>query len=256
MDNNQFPDCGGCTDPGPLGGTHGYNTRQHGPQPQAENQPAMTANPPVVTENGVTRETVPANTEKMEENQHITSDTPKETIYQEMAKADTENNGATSSVLPGQKKQIDNPNLNAGNDTTGIIKFDTPELRTQFLEAYIKHISEGYSDDSFRFKGSGIKLFRTYCERFPEEFPSDMREDAQAERLKFWERMGMQGTMGIPVKYKDSTGKEHEAKGKFDGKSWQFNMQNRFKWRNQTDVTSDGEKLEAPMVFIPDETDD
>lgn len=232
-------DCSGCTQTDPLGGTHYYGTKQHGLDPA--NQRAMTANPPHITED--------PSTEDLEEEQPIISDTQDTTAYQEMPKADIP---PTLEPL----RQTEHPNLNAGNDTTGVFKFDTPEIRQQFLNAYLKHIAEGYSDDSFRFQGSGIKLFKTYVERFPEEFPSDILEDGQAERLKFWERMGMQGAMGIPVKYKDAKGVEHEAKGKFDGRTWQFNMQNRFKWKNQTDLTSDGEKLEAPVIYIPEEDTD
>lgn len=152
------------------------------------------------------------------------------------------------------------PNLNAngnpapeGNNYAE--KFKTPEERKEFLDAYIAHIKEGFSDDSFSFKGSGIKVFKSYTERYPLEFPTEILDQAQAERMKFWERLGRDGVMGIPATYKDKDGNTHEAKGKFNDKAWIFNMQNRFKWKVQTDVTSDGEKLEGPTIFIPAEVD-
>lgn len=181
------------------------------------NLPAFGANPPVIT-----------NIEETPKKQPITTETPKQIAYPNL------NNGAPEGNTNGEK-------------------FRTLEERAAFLEAYCNHVRKGFSDESFNFRGSGVKTFKNYVERYPVEFPTDLIEEAQAARMMFWEQIGMSGTMGLPITVKDKNGNEIQSKGKFNDRSWIFNMQNRFKWRIQTDVTTDGEKLETPVIYIPQE---
>lgn len=134
-------------------------------------------------------------------------------------------------------------------------KFWTPELRAELLKAYLKHISQGYSSNSFtgipekrNHNGDVVaeeipcthKTFKTYIENYPDEFPSSLIEAAEAKRTLFWEAMGIQGTAGkLPG---------------FNALSWKFNMMNRFKgeWKERQDVTTADEKMETTIIYKPE----
>lgn len=105
-----------------------------------------------------------------------------------------------------------------GNKNGEIAK--TPESKNLLLENYIKHVTDGYSDESF--PDCDMKTFRRYCEAYPVEFPADRIEEARRARQLIWEQMGLEGMLG---KYMS-----------FNGMIWKFNMQNRFNWREKRDV--------------------
>lgn len=129
------------------------------------------------------------------------------------------------------------------------LKFDTPEARQAFCKAFCEHIRKGFSDESFTFQGSGIRVFKDYKTRFPVDFPTDMIEEAECARLQFWENIGLHGTIGAPIKV---NGKEYS---KFNSDSWKFNMQNRFKWRINQDVTTDGKEIKVPPMILDTQDD-
>lgn len=128
--------------------------------------------------------------------------------------------------------QVAHPNLREGQPE----KFATPEERNNFFMAYLAHVATGRTDESFRYKGSGIRLLKMYKEKYAPEFPTDMWEDAQAARLLFWEDIGIEGTQGKIKNYNSD--------------SWKFNMQNRFKWKAREDHTTDDKELSAAVQTI------
>ena len=108
----------------------------------------------------------------------------------------------------------------AGNDFN--MKFKTPESRKVVCASYIAHVESGLSDECF--PDCDMDTFHRYERDFPEDFPTDLLDQARRIRRLFWERAGRDGTIG-------------KIKG-FNSKSWQFNMMNRFMWndRRQDDV--------------------
>lgn len=99
---------------------------------------------------------------------------------------------------------------NTGN--TNRMKFKTHEQRRDLSEKYATHIRNGYSDESFL--ECDPQTLKRYMEEFPSDFDTDMIERAQRERMFFWEKAGVEGTLGkLPG---------------FNAKCWIFNMQNRF----------------------------
>ncbi len=131
-------------------------------------------------------------------------------------------------------KQDEYPTLNKGS----IEKFETPEKRQEFFTAYCAHAATGRADESFLFKGSGIRLLKNYREKYAAEFPTEMWEEAQAARFAFWETIGIEGTQGKTKNYNSD--------------SWKFNMSNRFKWKIREDVTTDDKELPETKTIILD----
>lgn len=168
---------------------------------------------------------------------------------------------------PTQPKQEEYPNLNRGNNNTQnlwALKYKTPEERLAMVNAYCDHIRQGFSDESF--PGCDPEIFKNYLVKYAEEFGAETLlkvEQARKERRIFLERIGMNGSMGIPATYKakvkqpDGTFKEEtrEAKGKFNDRSWKFIMQNMTGWKERHDVTSGDETIKMPTVFIPKEVE-
>lgn len=115
-------------------------------------------------------------------------------------------------------------------------KFKTPEERKALLDAYVAHAKTGLSDEAFA--PCDMDTFKEYCKKYPEDFPTDIVRGAQVARRIFWEQLGVSGTAGkLPG---------------FNAKSWEFNMKNRFKWKDRTDVTTDDEKLPGGVVmYVP-----
>lgn len=147
--------------------------------------------------------------------------------------------------IANPKEKIGKEGAPEGNQNA--LKFDTSEKRQAFLQAYIAHREAGYSKESFTYQGSGIKTFDNYRENFPVDFPTEAIEEAEAKNRLFWETIGINGTVGIPV---EINGKKYD---KFNAISWKFNMQNRHGWKEKTDMTSDDEKIQAPVLYIPKE---
>lgn len=109
----------------------------------------------------------------------------------------------------------------APEDNNYAMKFKTPEERQALRDAYIQHIQSGLSDECF--PECDMDTFHRYEQDFPEDFPTDMLNAARRRRQLFWEKAGVDGTMG-------------QIKG-FNAKSWQFNMGNRFGWKEKREDT-------------------
>ena len=71
-----------------------------------------------------------------------------------------------------------------------------------------------------------MDTFLLYCAKYPNEFPTDMIEQARRERMLFWERIGIEGTTG-------------KIQG-YNSRSWEFNMKNRFRWSEKIELESRG----------------
>lgn len=67
------------------------------------------------------------------------------------------------------------------------------------------------------------QTLRRYLEEFPVDFDTNAIDQAQRKRQLFWEKAGRDGTMG-------------KIKG-FNARSWQFNMGNRFCWKEKREET-------------------
>ena len=114
-------------------------------------------------------------------------------------------------------------NTNLGN--TNNKKFKTPESRKKLCRDYIKHIETGLSDECF--PECDPQTLRKYMAEFPSDFDINLMTRAKRMRRLFWEQMGIDGTRG---KLK-----------RFNAKSWDFNMKNRFKeWRDKQEIEHSG----------------
>lgn len=112
-------------------------------------------------------------------------------------------------------------------------KFKSTFERKRLLKEYLKHIRSGFSDKSFAL--CDMDTFQSYCEKYPNDFPTDMIDHARRERLLFWEKIGIDGTMGIIRN--------------FNSRSWEFNMKNRFRWSEKIEVDNKG-NIVTSITFI------
>lgn len=128
-------------------------------------------------------------------------------------------------------------------------KFKTKKQRQKACQAYCEHIKQGFSDESFPL--CDPQTLKIYMAEYPDDFDTDMIRDARAQRRIFWERAGIHGTLGIPIEYKDNKGKTQTATKSFNSKSYQFIMMNMFGMHIKEDVTSGGEKIDGPLIYLP-----
>jgi hypothetical protein len=105
-----------------------------------------------------------------------------------------------------KKKSISNNN-----------NFKTQIARKKLFESYCKHISSGFSDDSF--PDCDIKTFNSVLQQYPEDFPAEKIDKAKRLCLKFWEEKGM--------------GNLTEDGKPYNPTMWIFNMKNRFGWKDR-----------------------
>jgi len=94
----------------------------------------------------------------------------------------------------------------------GKYKYPTEEERKKVFEALLKHAAEGYDLDSFGLLS--LPAIKDYCKLFPTEFSAERLQEAIAFGKRFWEKVGMQGTIG-------------QING-FNQKNWQFIMMNKY----------------------------
>jgi len=117
-------------------------------------------------------------------------------------------------------------------------KFKTTIQRKNLLDAYLNHVKTGYSDKSFIV--CDMDTFNSYCKKYPNDFPTDIVEQARRERLLYWEKLGIEGTEGKIKNY--------------NSRSWEFNMKNRFKWSEKIEVENKGSVVTS-ISFIEKKKD-
>lgn len=124
-----------------------------------------------------------------------------------------------------------------GNDFAA--KFKTPEERKQLCSEYIAHVESGLSDECF--PACDPVTLKKYIQLYPVDFDTDAMIRAKRKRQLFWEEVGRDGTVG-------------KIKG-FNSKSWQFNMQNRFGWKEkrEEDVNLKNDRAKELMQRLYDE---
>lgn len=149
----------------------------------------------------------------------------------------------TAQASANSKENINREGAPDGNNNAE--KWKTPEERQKLCKAWCDHLEQGYSKDSFPLADE--KTIRSYTEKYPVDFPSDALEQAERKNKLFWETIGINGTIGIPIKVNE------KYYDKFNAQSWKFNMQNRLGWKDKTDITTDDEKIQAPVIYIPEE---
>jgi hypothetical protein len=108
-------------------------------------------------------------------------------------------------------------------------KFKTSEERQALCEAWCNWISEGRAKEGFPL--CDPQTFRVYCEKYPKDFDTEKIGAAERANFAWWEEesrkmmwMGSKSTNASILI---------------------FNFKNRFKWRDQVDVTSDGKRLDT-----------
>lgn len=131
--------------------------------------------------------------------------------------------------------------MSAPLDNQFALKFKTSEERKDLCKKYCEHIEKGYSDESF--PECDIDTLKKYMAEYPDDFQVFGADVDRSKRIRrmFWEKIGILGTVG-------------KLKG-FSAKSWEFNMANRFGWRMRNDVTTENQKFETPIIYLPVERD-
>lgn len=112
------------------------------------------------------------------------------------------------------------------------------EYKPEYCQQLIEHMAKGYSFASF---GAIVNVHRTTLYNWMEANPDfkDAFDEGTSKSLYWWETVGMQGTVG-------------KLKG-FNASVYALTMANKHKWRQAHDITSDGEKIETPILYIPEE---
>lgn len=106
-------------------------------------------------------------------------------------------------------------------------KYKTSEERQTLCKAYCDYIKQGYSKSFF--PECDYDTFEAYCAKFPEDFPTDIIKQAEREGMHALEKIGFESSLG-------------QIKG-FVPASWIFIVKKKLGWRDKSDVTSDGEKI-------------
>ena len=136
-------------------------------------------------------------------------------------------------------------------DNANAMRFKTPEERRGLCQSFCEHKRAGFSDSSF--PDCDIDTLKSYISKFPDDFPDETIAKARREGRLKWEKIGMEGTQGMPKMLKDKDGNGKPIYGRFNSQSYAFLMQNMFNWKLRTDVTSDDRKIEGPILYIPEE---
>lgn len=114
------------------------------------------------------------------------------------------------------------------------------KYKPEYCNLLIEHMAAGLSFESF---GAVVECSKQTIYDWLDAQPEflDAKKIGTAKSLLFWEKLGIRGTVGVPVEW---NGKQ--AKGNFNSGSWIFNMKNRFGWRDK--VEHSGDKT-APLVL-------
>jgi hypothetical protein len=122
-------------------------------------------------------------------------------------------------------------------DNNNAMKFKMSEERQALCQLYCDHMASGLSKDSFLY--CDMQTLDRYVKDFPVDFDTKKMDEAERKGRLHWEKMGH----------------EMAVSGQGNATVWIFNMKNRFKWTDRQDITSDGEKVVGPTVYLPKEED-
>ena len=143
------------------------------------------------------------------------------------------------------------PEASAGVPTVEAQPVGRPtKYRPEYCQMVIDHMAKGYSFEAF---GADVDCGKDTLYEWAKVHPefSDAVEKGRIRSLKFWETLGMNGTVGKPNYYIDAITGKKTATDKFNSQTYALHMANKHKWvSNKTDVTTDGEKLPSPTVII------
>lgn len=132
-------------------------------------------------------------------------------------------------------KQEAHPNLNAGNP--GNDGGRPSKWKDEFCEQLIQHMERGYSLESFgAVAGVGKSTIYDWIKEKPKF--SDAFQEGQAKSLRFWEALGINIVAGKIEKTNATI--------------YALHMANKHKWvSSRQDVTTDGDKIQSTVVYIP-----
>lgn len=101
----------------------------------------------------------------------------------------------------------------------------------RFCEELIDHMALGYSFESFAAIAKCDRSILYDWEKAHPEFKS-AKEQAFAEGLLFWERLGIDNIISTNDFSRDGDSQQSSSKT-LNGSVWIFNMKNRFRWRDK-----------------------
>src|SRR5690606_29406050 len=83
------------------------------------------------------------------------------------------------------------------------LKFDTPEKRTNLCKSYCKYIRQGYGKEYF--PECDYDTFKSYCEKFPEDFPTDVIIKSEREGKHAIQKVLFAGMLGKVPGFREKT---------------------------------------------------
>lgn len=109
------------------------------------------------------------------------------------------------------------------------------KYRPEYCDMVVEHMSHGYGLETFAAKISVCKdTVYEWTKVFPEF--SDAVERGRCASLRYWETIGILGTMG---------------KIKLNSRLFALQMANKHGWRRNGMISTADQKFEVPEVYVP-----
>ena len=105
------------------------------------------------------------------------------------------------------------------------------DYKPEYCDELIDHMAQGFSFESFAGRISVAEDTLYEWQNVHKEF-SEAHRTGKSKMRMFWEELGIVGTT--------------EGKN-FNASAWAFNMKNKLRWTDRTDVTSDDKALPTPI---------
>lgn len=137
------------------------------------------------------------------------------------AKTDVASHNLSAPVL--EHHQLVQELMDNAEQSMGFLRtqdmLETSDARRAMCLAFCEHLARGYSKDAF--PHMGWPSVKHYMEKYPEDFPQEMVEQAQRLHQLYWETVGNAGVNG-------------KIQG-FSAATWIMAMKNKFGWADKTD---------------------
>lgn len=117
------------------------------------------------------------------------------------------------------------------------LKWKTPASRRQACLEYCNYLKSGKPKEYY--PAADTATIKYYIDTFSEDFNIVDIAEAEREGKSKLLDIGYAGMLGKIPGFRDKT--------------WQFVIQNMTHWKLRTDITSDDEKIESPILYIPEE---
>jgi len=116
------------------------------------------------------------------------------------------------------------------------LKFDTSEKRKELCNKYCEYVRQGFGKEYF--PDCDYDTFKIYCEKYPEDFPTDIVTTAEREGKHAVQKVLFAGMLGKIPGFREKTAI--------------FVAKNMLGWSDRQNMTVEARNIDPVVLYLPE----